>query len=293
MSAPLSVDPIKRRRPEWSPWLAVVDEVLLEAGTPRWDETVPAARRAGNDSAPLLDAATVQVDGTLVRRLLDRLTGAAAQGGSPKMATLKPALRGDVDLAALFRASIGQPGGALADVAAGTGADVEALQAVVALLAVPFLQACNRRWASAVPGTWLEGYCPVCGSWPALGEVRGIERSRYLRCGRCGGEWHAHILRCAYCRTGNHEELATLVPEKQPGSAGSIEACRRCRGYVKVFTRLQGCAPAAVMLDDLDSVDLDVAAIEQGYTRPAGAGYAIDVTVGVTPAARRFFGWNA
>lgn len=292
MSSPPSVDPLKRRRPEWSPWLAVVSEVLLEAATARWDETVPAARRAGDDSAPLLDGATLEVDGALLRRLLDRLVTAAAQSASPKMATLKLALRGEVDLASLFRASIDHRSDTLADVAVSTGADVEALQAVVALLPVPFLQACSRRWAPAVAGTWDEGYCPVCGSWPALGEVRGIERSRYLRCGRCGGEWHAHILRCTYCRNGNHEELATLVPEKL-GSAGSIEACRRCRGYVKVFTRLQGCAPAAVMLDDLDSVDLDVAAIEQGYARPAGAGYSVGVTVGVSPAARRFFAWNA
>jgi hypothetical protein len=33
------------------------------------------------------------------------------------------------------------------------------------------------------------------------------------------------------------------------------------------------------MVDDLASVDLDIAALELGYRRPAGAGYALDVNV--------------
>jgi hypothetical protein len=50
------------------------------------------------------------------------------------------------------------------------------------------------------------------------------------------------------------------------------------------------------MLDDLASVDLDVAAVALGYARPPGAGYALDVTVvntGDTGALRRLFAWNA
>src|SRR5207253_205435 len=92
-----------------------------------------------------------------------------------------------------------------------------------ALVAVPFLLACNRRWASAKSVSWMEGYCPVCGAWPAFAEVRGIERSRYFRCGRCSGEWQAHCLFCPYCGMTDHNELASLVPEKG-GATSVIEA---------------------------------------------------------------------
>jgi hypothetical protein len=34
-----------------------------------------------------------------------------------------------------------------------------------------------------------------------------------------------------------------------------------------------------VILDDLASVELDVVAAEQGYKRPQGAGYALNVSV--------------
>lgn len=291
MTTPDAVTRLKQRRPEWSQWLGVIDDVLREASTSRWEAAVPAGGRAEDPSTPLLSGATVLVESSPVRRLLDRLIGAASRTGTAKMATLKP-IRGDLEVASLFSASIGQQQDRIAAIAAASGADAEALQAVVALLSVPFLQACNRRWTSSIPERWAEGYCPVCAAWPAFAETRGIERSRYLRCGRCGGGWRARVLHCTYCRTTNHDDLATLVPEK-PGASGVVEACRRCLGYVKAFTRLQGCPPAGVMLEDLGSVDLDVAALEQGYMRPAGAGFALDLDVKLAASVPGFLAWNA
>jgi FdhE protein len=123
----------------------------------------------------------------------------------------------------------------------------------------------------------MEGYCPVCGAWPAFAEVRGIERSRYLRCGRCAGEWQARALTCPYCGMTDHNQLVSLIPEKA-GASRAIEACKRCLGYVKTFTTLQASPAGRIMLDDLASVDLDLAAIERGYGRPQGPGYSLDVT---------------
>jgi FdhE protein len=194
------------------------------------------------------------------------------------MATLESALRAELNTLSLFKASLCQEDEAVKRTAAVLGTDPEAFQAVTALLPIPFLHACNRRWASAKFPGWVEGYCPTCGAWPAFAEVRGIERSRYFRCGRCGGEWQAHCLSCPYCGMTDHNELASLVPEKS-GANVVIEACKRCLGYVKTFTRLQGSPPARVLLDDLASVDFDVAAFEQGYKRPEGPGYALSATV--------------
>ncbi len=204
------------------------------------------------------------------------------------MASVKAALNADLDLASLFAASLCQDSDRIHEIAAVSGADAEALQAVIALLPVPFLHACNRRWASSIAPGWVEGYCPVCGSLPAFAEVRGIERNRYYRCGRCGAEWHARALYCPYCAMSDHDELISLVPEKA-GSNAVIDACQRCLGYVKTFTRLQGCPPGAVMLEDLASVDLDVAAIEHGFARPPRPGFALEVNLRDKGAKRGFF----
>jgi len=293
MSAPdAALNGLRRERPEWEPWLVVVDEIVHEAGSPAWDAAVPAASHAQGTAVPLLTGSTLSLEAGLVRRLFERLIRIASRAGTTKMSSLKAALHADVEWVQLFTASLCQDSDRINEIAAVSGSDAEALNAVIALLPVPFLHACNRRWASSISASWVEGYCPVCGSWPAFAEVRGIERNRYFRCGRCGGQWHARALHCPFCAMSDHDELVALVPEKGSSNA-VIEACQRCLGYVKAFTRLQGCSQGAVMLEDLASVDLDVAAIEHGFARPSGPGHALGITVTDKGARRGFFARKA
>ena len=90
----------------------------------------------------------------------------------------------------------------------------------------------------------------------------------------------------------DHEELVSLVPEKS-GLNAVIDACKRCLGYIKTFTTLQGSPPARVMVDDLASVELDIAALEQGYRRPEGAGYSLDIKMVNKPSlSERILSWR-
>ena len=267
---------LERRHPEWRPWLAVIEEVLTETANRKWDALVPVRSEKQHGKIPLLADAVVRIDDRVAGRLLDQLLRTACRSGSPKLATLEAARRADP--LTLFEAALCRQSDRLEQAAALLYADPEALQAVAALVPIPFLHACNRRWASLKSESWMEGYCPVCGAWPTFAEVRGIERSRYFRCGRCGGEWQAQCLFCPYCGMTDHRELASLVPEKS-GASGVIDACNRCLGYVKTFTTLQGSPPAKVLLDDLASVEFDIAAVERGYRRPKGSGYPLNVSV--------------
>jgi FdhE protein len=285
-------DGLRRQRPEWEPWLRVVEEILREAEDPAWDAIVPASVHAQGIAAPLLAGATIALQASSIRRLLDRLIRIASSAGTPQMSTVKAALHADMEMAPLFAAALCQDSDRIKEIATVSSADAAALHATIALLPIPFLQACNRRWAHSISPSWVEGYCPVCGSWPAFAEVRGIERNRYFRCGRCGGEWHARALYFPYCAMSDHDELAALVPE-QGSSNAVIDACQRCLGYVKTFTRLQGCSPSAVMIEDLASADLDVAAVEHGFARSSSPVYALGVTVNEEGARRRFFAWKS
>jgi len=278
---------LRSEHPEWEPWLVVVQALLDETSDPRWDAMVP-ARAQSPSKVPLLGGAAIALDKQLAGSLLAKLVGAACSNGTAKMATLAGAAGAEPDILTVFKASLEQNSDQLKMIADALGADAEAFQAVAAILPVPFLQACHRRWALSIPVGWTEGYCPICGAWPALAEVRGIERSRYLRCGRCGAGWQAHCLFCPYCGATDHQELASLVPEKSHANA-VIDACNRCLGYVKTFTRLQGSSPARILLDDLASVELDVAAAEQGYKRPQGTGYRLNAAIADSAAQRRPF----
>ena len=292
MAAAAALNGLRSKRPEWESWLAVIEEILREAAAPDWDAAVAAAAHSARPAVPLLAGATVAVDRKSVGRSWKRLVRIASRTGTPKMATLEVALHADLDMLRLFDASLRQDNRNIDELAASCGADAEALQAVAGLLPVPFLLACNRRWASSVSPGWVEGSCPVCGAWPAFAEVRGIERNRYFRCARCGGEWHARALHCPYCDESDHGQLVSLVAENG-GSNTTIEACRHCLRYVKALTRLQGCPPDTVMIEDLGTVDLDIAALECGYTRPSGAGRPLETTVTDKGATRRLFGWSS
>jgi FdhE protein len=134
-------------------------------------------------------------------------------------------------------------------------------------LPIPLLHACRRRWAEALPKDRAHGHCAVCGAWPGFAEICGVERRRFLRCVRCGAAWAAHALACTYCGTKEHGALGMLVAEQgMPGWA--IETCSACRGYLKAFTRLTPCAPEQTLVEDIASVELDLAAIGRGYRRP-------------------------
>jgi FdhE protein len=273
------VQDLGRAYPEWQPWLTIVEEVLREATDSKWEAFVPELTQSRESKVPLLAGAKLALEMTVVSGWLERLMRIAYRSGAPKMSTLNGAKQARVNTVDLFRFSLCQNGKWLTEAAIDLGVDAGAFQAVAALVPVPFLQTCNRRWQQSINESWMEGYCPVCGAWPAFAEVRGIERSRYQRCGRCGGGWQAQCLSCPYCAMTDHEELVSLVPEKN-GSNAVIDACKRCLGYVKTFTTLQGSPPTKVMVDDLASVDLDIAALEQGYRRPEGLGYSLDVIVG-------------
>jgi FdhE protein len=268
---------LRCRHPEWEPWLKVIGETLCESADSRWEAVVPRGPGIHTDKLPLLAEAHIRLDNDLLRAWFERLIRVAYAGGTGELATLKTALSAELEMASLFKYSLQQRGQVIEQIAETLSTDAAAFQAVAALIPVPFLQACNRAWVSSTPASWTEGYCPVCGSWPAFAEMRGIERSRYLRCGRCGGEWLAQVLLCPYCGNKDHERQVSLVAEN--GAKLAIEACKSCLGYVKTFSVLQGSPSGKVIVEDLSSVEMDLAAAEQGYRRPEGTGFFLDVTV--------------
>jgi FdhE protein len=272
------LDNLRSQQPEWAPWLAVVEAVLREVMDNKWDAAVPMAPAAPASKVPLLTEATIELRNNLVRRWFARLIGVASRSGTEALATLAPALTADLNISSLFKVALQQDSDQLKGMAAALGVDGEAFGAVMALLPAPFLQSCSRRWTPSIAAPWTEGYCPICGAWPAFAEVRGIERLQFLRCGRCGSGWQTQCLFCPFCGVTDHEALVSLVPENSTLNS-VIGACKRCLGYVKTFTKLQGCPPAEVILEDLASVALDMAAAERGYKRPQGAGYMLNVEV--------------
>src|ERR1700748_2501749 len=93
-----TLDGLRRQRPEWEPWLAVVGETLREAADPAWDAAVPTAVDAHRTAVPLLAGATIALQATPVRRFFTRLIRIASNAGTPGMSTLKAVLDADLKM---------------------------------------------------------------------------------------------------------------------------------------------------------------------------------------------------
>jgi FdhE protein len=267
------MDILLASQPETAPWLGVLSAVLEEAaGDPAgatWDavaasSTLQVERSPGT---PLLAGARIPIDASLADRWVRRVLALAAEAG-PEGIGLRAAA-GDValDTRAFLEAAINADGVQLEALARSLDVDPDALAAVAALVVVPLLQALRRRFGAAVDPQWDEGWCPICGGWPHLAEQRGLERSRRLRCARCGGDWTQPGIRCPYCGVIGHEARAALVSE-QDGEARKVETCTACRGYLKCVSTLRAWAGDEVVLTDQATVDLDLVALEREYERP-------------------------
>jgi len=201
-----------------------------------------------------------------------------------------PARARTVDGIALLAAALCHDDDALDALPRAGGADPSILRVAGQMAVLPLLQACARGLGRDVPPAWWEGYCPVCGAWPAVAEYTGLERKRQLRCGRCGTGWAIPLLRCVYCDETHHDNLGYLTPEAGELTR-KIEICNTCKGYLKAVTTVRPLAPWAILVDDLTTVPLDIAALERGYQRPERPGYALETHV--VGRRRALLGWGA
>jgi FdhE protein len=111
---------------------------------------------------------------------------------------------------------------------------------------------------------WDEGYCPGCGSWPALAEV--VEGHRLLRCAFCAATWERTKYACIYCDEAG-DAFVTAAPEPTRDDR-RVELCSACGAYLKTIDAPQVSPFPLVAIADMETMDLDVAAMEHHYGRP-------------------------
>jgi FdhE protein len=256
---------VRQKNPESETWLALVEAALAETQDAGWDAAVPAPRQGRPTRAPLLHGAEVTIESRAVTHFVRRLARLAGLAGAADR----------LDAIALLEAAVCQQDPRIDRLAAG---DPSTLRVVAQVAAVPFLRTCARTIGGEIPANWCEGYCPLCGAWPTLSEYRGLERKRWLRCGRCGIGWEVPWLRCPFCAETSHENLGYLAPEHGE-TARKVEVCDTCKGYVKAEPTVCELPWWGVLLDDVATVALDVAALDRGYHRPERPGFGVEVKV--------------
>ena len=119
---------------------------------------------------------------------------------------------------------------------------------------------------------WLRGYCPTCGSPPAMAQLVGSEpgRLRFLSCGCCSTRWRYRRIGCPFCQSADDHRLSALAIEGEKYLR--IDYCQSCRAYLKTYNG-EGSEP--LFLADWSSLHLDIIARDRGLKRLAASLYEL------------------
>ncbi|HEV7663931.1 MAG TPA: formate dehydrogenase accessory protein FdhE [Chloroflexota bacterium] len=289
---------LRKTRPDLGEALHLQEQLvrtsLAAARPPRADpfplprEHLAARLREG---VPILHDQPVQVDLHFAADLFSRLVNTLQQREDAELGqgledVVAAATNGALDPQRLFVEAFVHHEDHLAEMAHGAGLEPELLATLATLSVAPVLRAyaehlrpfIERLDDGSPEGTaWHRGYCPICGGWPLLGELRGVELAHYLRCAGCGSGWRAQRLGCSYCGNEDFRSLQSLTVEGEQRFRVSV--CERCHGYLKVGNAFDPPPAELLAIDDAASLHLDVAAIERGYQRPMGSGFRIELAV--------------
>lgn len=111
---------------------------------------------------------------------------------------------------------------------------------------------------------WREGYCPICGKEPKIGEIRKDEDGkRYLFCNQCGFKWYFNRIKCPFC--GNDEQSSLAYFEVEGDERYRVDVCNKCRRYIKTVELPQSSEEPNMDVEDIATLHLDMIASDEGY----------------------------
>src|SRR5262245_37195484 len=211
----------------------------------------------------------------LMRKTLVELCHALAEGGAGDSARhIHAAIEsGSMEPGSLLSASLARNQAAIRTGAIHRGLAPDLVWLVAELAVSPFVHALQRTLFDSPADTalqaalddWNRGYCAACGSWPALAEV--VSGHRTLRCSFCSSAWELNRYACIYCGESG-EKFVTAAPDDERKDR-RVEVCGACGGYLKTVDLTELSPFPLLSISDIESTDLDVAAMEHGYARPA------------------------
>jgi FdhE protein len=110
---------------------------------------------------------------------------------------------------------------------------------------------------------WEEGYCPICGKEPKIGEIKEEEGMRYLFCNQCGVEWSYQRIKCPFCGNEEQQTLAYFTVEED--ERYRVDVCNECKRYIKIVDFRESKEEANLDVEDIATLHLDILANEEGY----------------------------
>lgn len=111
--------------------------------------------------------------------------------------------------------------------------------------------------------SWYNGYCPVCGHWPAMAHINSEVGHRTLWCLCCNTKWNFKRTQCAFCLNEDHQSVQILNPENE--ESYRIYGCKKCKRYLKEVRSNVDIKNFAFDTYYLGTLPLDIIAEQEKY----------------------------
>ncbi len=227
------------------------------------DEKMVAAKMAGG--FPLIDFSTVMDGLEEPQAYFLALLGIAekrAPGETGEMS--RKILEGELCFSDLIYESFNPPAAEEEETEDGEEASFDLVELFLEESLRPALERVAARYGDAVrKAGWAEGYCPICGREPKIGEIRDQDESRYLFCNQCGFEWNFVRIKCPFC--GNEEQQSLAYFTIDGDERYSVDVCNECKRYIKIVDFRKAKQKADLDVEDIATLHLDMLANDEGY----------------------------
>lgn len=218
---------------------------------------------------PLLTGEALQVDvepaGKFVAALVERLIELGQEGKAELKLMAQAQNAGNLPIDKLLVACMEKDRAPLEEVAAA----LEIPSALLEYVCSSTLAFGLQEWLKGRPRSmytdWQEGYCPICGSAPAMGELIGEEGQKQLHCSLCATGWKASRLKCSYCGNEETDSLEYFTAEGETGYR--VDICRKCSCYLKVVDSRELGEGLPMDVEDLNTMHLDLLAQKEGFAK--------------------------
>ena len=166
----------------------------------------------------------------------------------------------------------------LEDMAQHTGVPAPVLLFVMEAVLGPVIRTVAAGYDSpwdARPSSWMQGFCPVCGSFPSIGYLEkrvfdeknaflaGGGGKKHLHCSLCGTEWHFRRGACPSCgKEGSG--VMEFLRESENANGERIDWCTQCKSYCPTIDlRERGSVPDMDVMA-LGMMYMDIVAAQKG-----------------------------
>jgi FdhE protein len=264
----------KKARPVYGRLLDFYEKLLMaqEASMKEIDlepinisrDILPAKLKEG---FPLVNTRDFSIDAAASEAFLRRLCAFAvdsnevlAEAGKKIVVSLD---KGDLDASDLFSKILAEDDAYWEELEKRLDIDKKILAFVAYSSIRPSLLMCSNRLAAYLQEEepWPKGYCPICGSPPALSILR-MEGERFLLCSFCDHEWRAHRVYCPFCENRNQKTMYYFFSDEEEGCR--VDVCDQCKKYIKTIDARKLGRPMHPYVEQICTLHLDMLAQEKG-----------------------------